>query len=206
MVYQCGALSRCRPLIAYFGNKASAGGLKPEKGWTYETGVKKLIGDKSSLRFAVYHMDFDNKLGWSDKDPLTGQQYPINKGEFRNTGVEAEFARIVNAHWDYSLGLGYGNPEIRDPSKKNSKWEQDSRIDIAAALTYRADKVRSTMTFKYLGDRECYSPYGDVPSRIRLTWNTIYDVTSRDTVSPDFKQPSGSQELREPLRQSGTSL
>lgn len=39
------------------------------------------------------------------------------------------------------------------------------------------------MTFKYLGDRECYSPYGDVPSRIRLTWNTIYDVTSRDTVS-----------------------
>lgn len=146
--------------------------------------MKKLIGDKSSLRFAVYHMDFDNKLGWSDKDPLTGQQYPINKGEFRNTGVEAEFARTVNAHWDYSLGLGYGNPEIRDPSKKNSKWEQDAgRIDIAAALTYRADKVRSTMTFKYLGDRECYSPYGDVPSRIRLTWNTIYDVTSRDTVS-----------------------
>ena len=84
---------------AYFGNKASTGGLKPEKGWTYETGVKKLIGDKSSLRFAVYHMDFDNKLGWSDKDPLTGQQYPINKGEFRNTGVEAEFARTVNAHW-----------------------------------------------------------------------------------------------------------
>ena len=162
----------------------AAGGLKPEKGWTYETGVKKLIGDKSSLKFAVYHMDFDNKLGWSDKDPLTGLQHAINKGEFRNTGVEVEFARTVNAHWDYSLGLGYGNPEIRDPSKKNSKWEQDAgRIDIAAALTYRADKVRSTMTFKYLGDRECYSIYGDVPSRIRLTWNTIYDITPRDTVS-----------------------
>ena len=129
-------------------------------------------------------MDFDNKLGWSDKDPLTGLQHAINKGEFRNTGVEAEFARTVNAHWDYSLGLGYGNPEIRDPSKKNSKWEQDAgRIDIVAALTYRADKVRSTMTFKYLGDRECYSIYGDVPSRIRLTWNTIYDITPRDTVS-----------------------
>lgn len=169
---------------AYFSNKVAAGGLKPEKGWTYETGVKKLIGDKSSLKFAVYHMDFDNKLGWSDKDPLTGLQHAINKGEFRNTGVEAEFARTVNAHWDYSLGLGYGNPEIRDPSKKNSKWEQDAgRIDIAAALTYRADKVRSTMTFKYLGDRECYSIYGDVPSRIRLTWNTIYDITPRDTVS-----------------------
>ena len=83
---------------AYFNNKAAVGGLKPEKGWTYETGVKKLIGDKSSLKFAVYHMDFDNKLGWSDKDPLTGLQYAINKGEFRNTGVEAEFARTVNAN------------------------------------------------------------------------------------------------------------
>ena len=136
------------------------------------------------LRGEIIDDPFDNKLGWSDKDPLTGLQYAINKGEFRNTGVEVEFARMVNSHWDYSLGLGYGNPEIRDPSKKNPEWEQDAgRIDIAAALTYRADKVRSTMTFKYLGDRECYSIYGDVPSRIRLTWNTIYDITPRDTVS-----------------------
>ena len=128
-------------------------------------------------------MDFDNKLGWSDKDPLTGLQHAINKGEFRNTGVEAEFARTVNALGLF-FGTGVRQSGNQDPSKKNSKWEQDAgRIDIAAALTYRADKVRSTMTFKYLGDRECYSIYGDVPSRIRLTWNTIYDITPRDTVS-----------------------
>lgn len=169
---------------SYFNNKAVKGKLDPEKGWTYETGVKKLFGNDSSFKFAVYHMDFDNKLGWSDKDPDTGLQYAINKGEFRNTGVEAEFARRINDHWDYSLGLGYGNPEIRDPSKKEPQWEQDAgRIDVSAVLTYRADKVRSTMTFKYLGDRESYSTYGDVPSRVRLTWNTIYDMTPQDTIS-----------------------
>lgn len=162
-------------------------GLKPEKGWTYETGIKKLINDDSMLKFAVYHMDFDNKLGWSEKDPITNEQYAINAGEFRNTGVELEFAKNVNEHWNYSLGLGYSNPEIRNPSKKNSEWVQDSaRIDGTASVTYRTDKLRSTLSYKYLGDREDYSKYGQVPSRSRFTWNTIYDVTANDTVTLTF--------------------
>lgn len=159
-------------------------GLKPEKGWTYETGVKKLIGDDSSLKIAVYHMDFENKIGWKQAvqgDPNSYQAY--NKGEFRNTGIEAEYEKRVNTHWNYSLGLGFSNPETRDPSKKKPKWEQDSaRIDGVASVTYRTDKLRSTLSYKYLGDRESYKKR-QVPSRSRFTWNTIYDVTDNDTVT-----------------------
>lgn len=89
----------------------------------------------------------------------------------------------MNTHWNYSLGLGFSNPEIRDPSKKNPKWEQDSaRIDGVASVTYRTDKLRSTLSYKYLGDREYYKNR-QVPSRSRFTWNTIYDVTDNDTVT-----------------------
>lgn len=172
---------------AQLGKKKGAKDLKPEKGWTYETGIKKMIGNDSSLKIAVYHMDFENKFGWSDKDS-NGNQDPINKGDFRNTGIEAEYEKRVNTHWNYSLGLGFSNPEIRDPSVKNAKWEQDSaRIDGVASVTYRTDKLRSTLSYKYLGDREYYKTkkknFGDVPSRSRFTWNTIYDVTDNDTVT-----------------------
>lgn len=159
-------------------------GLKPEKGWTYETGIKKLIGNDSSLKIAVYHMDFNNKIGWRQAIPGDTNSYEAyNKGDFRNTGIEAEYDKMVNAHWNYSLGLGFSNPEIRDPSENKPKWKQDSaRIDGVASVTYRTDKLRSTLSYKYLGDREDYSKR-QVPSRSRFTWNTIYDVTDNDTVT-----------------------
>ncbi|MBQ9763776.1 MAG: TonB-dependent receptor [Phascolarctobacterium sp.] len=170
---------------SYYDKKPDSSSLKPEEGWTYETGIKKIFDD-SSVKLAIYHMEFENKIGWTDKnkDPQ-GIQYAYNKGDFRNTGVEVEYVKIIDDNWSYNLGLGYGNPEIKDPSG-NSGWVQDSgRIDVAASLTYSAEKLRSTLSWKYLGDREAayYKSRGDVPSRNRLTWNTSYDITKNDTIT-----------------------
>lgn len=168
---------------SYYGKKAAKNTLKPEKGWTYETGIKKLFGDDSSLKFAVYHMDFENKIGWK-QDSATKEYEAYNKGDFRNTGVELEYEAKVNDHWSYSLGLGYGNPEVKDPSAKKPVWTRDAaRLDGVATVTYRADKVRSTLSYKYLGERESYSTFGQVPNLSRLTWNTIYQVTKNDTIT-----------------------
>ncbi len=175
---------------SYYGKKAAADTLKPEKGWTYETGIKHNFSDTQSLKFSVYHMDFKNKIGWSKEDPETHLQYAINKGNFRNTGVEVTYDQVVNNHWDYSIGLSYGNPEINDPIGKKG-WVQDSaRLDGVASVTYRTDKIRSTLSWKYLGDREDYTGTNkpktsdpQTPSLSRVTWNTIYDVTPNDTFS-----------------------
>ncbi len=166
---------------AYFGKKGAHRELDPEEGWTYETGFKKVFENKS-IKLSIYHMDFDNKLGWSDKDKDTGEQYAINKGEFKNTGVEVEYSQIVDDNWSYSLALGYGNPEIKDPTK-NVGWVQDAgKLDGAASVTYAADKLRSTLSFKYLGDREEYKGR-TIPVRSRLTWNTSYDLTKNDNLT-----------------------
>lgn len=168
---------------SYYGKHAALSTLKPEKGWTYETGIKKYFDENKSLKLAVYHMNFQNKIGWGDKDPETGIQPAINKGNFRNTGIEAEWTQTINEHWNYSVGIGYGNPEIKDPSAKKPTWTRDAaRVDGAAALTYRGEKVRSTLSFKYLGDREIYNKK-QVPFLSRFTWNTIYDVTDSDTIT-----------------------
>ena len=175
---------------SYYGTKAAPDTLKPEKGWTYETGIKHNFSENQSLKFSVYHMDFKNKIGWTPIDKDTGLQYAYNKGNFRNTGVELTYDQVVNNHWDYSIGLSYGNPEINDPSGKKG-WVQDSaRLDGVASVTYRTDKIRSTLSWKYLGDREDYTGTSkpktsdpQTPSLSRVTWNTIYDVTKNDTLT-----------------------
>ena len=40
----------------------------------------------------------------------------------------------------------------------------------------------SNLTFKYLGDREDYNKR-QIPERMRLTWNTSYDLTENDNVT-----------------------
>lgn len=179
---------------SYFGLKGAKKELDPEKGWTYETGIKKLFGDNRSLKLAVYHMDFDNKIGWTAKgwnpdDPEAQEAY--NKGEFKNTGVELEYAHKFSDHWDLTAALGYSNPKIKErtPGKTygtyvDGDWKQDSaRIDGSLAVTYRIGKFNSTLSWKYLGDREDYSTHGQVPYRSRLTLNSNYKFTKNDTLT-----------------------
>ena len=166
-------------LGSYSSKKRPAGDtLSPEVGWTYETGIKKLFDDKS-IKFSVYHMDFKDKLGWSEKDPLTNEQFAINKGDYKNTGVEFEYKHIVDDNWSYLLGVGYGNPEIND----GSGWIQDNaRIDGVASVTYTNGSLTSSLQYKHLGDREYYKTQ-DIPDRKRLTWNTSYDITKNDNIT-----------------------
>lgn len=172
------------PAVDSYFTSSNFTNLVPEKGWNYETGIKKLDGNKL-YKLAVYHMKFQDKFGWSGRDKLgpDGKQYIVNKGDFRNTGVEFEFTNNVNDNWQYNLGLGYSNPEIYDKSVAKPKWAQDSgRIDVAAGVTYSKDKWTSNLTFKYLGDREDYNKR-QIPERIRLTWNTSYDLTENDNIT-----------------------
>lgn len=159
-------------------------GLKPESGWTYETGIKKAINDRSMIKVALYHMDFKNKIGWKqliEGDP--NSYVACNKGNFRNTGVEVEYENDVNDNWSYSFGVGLGNPETKDPSVKSSKWAQDSaKVDMVGTISYHNDKVTSTLSYKYLGDRETYNKK-QVPTKSRFTWNTIYRMNKEDTIT-----------------------
>lgn len=166
---------------SYFDSLPYTGSLNPEEGWNYETGFKKIDG-KKIYKVAVYHMDFENKFGWSGTKNDLGYDYVVNKGDFRNTGIEFEITNNVDENWRYKLGLGYGNPEVNDPTK-NTGWVQDAgRIDASANLSYKNRDVSSDLTFKYLGDREDYSSK-QVPARARLTWNTTYKFTANDSVT-----------------------
>ena len=161
-------------------------GLKPESGWTYETGVKIRRGN-DTWKAAVYHMDMKNKIGWQ-YDAGTDTHYAINKGQFRNTGVELEYAKRFNDVWSLTLGGSVSNPEVQDPSTRAKKWVQDAgRLEGLVRLDYQMAKWQGNLNLKYLGDREYvaqrFGAAQDVPDKIQLNMNVIYTAGKDDVVS-----------------------
>lgn len=168
------------PLNQYFtypnGNFTT---LKPQQGWTYETGLKIMDGN-SSWKVAVFNMDIKDKFKWV-KDPVTNSDYLINKGDFRNTGVEVEYRKIINDTWQYNLGASYSNPQVND----SGTWEQDSnRLHLVAGVQYQKEKWFTSMKYLFIGDREnsYYLKDEQVPSRIQLDALVRYQANTKDVV------------------------
>lgn len=168
-------------------------GLKPQEGWTYETGIKKISGD-SSFKLALFHMDIQNKFAWTNEQALgigsdTNNNVQINKGDWRNTGIEAEFERQLNQHWQYNLGATLSNPEVND----DGAWVQDdARVQLTAGVTHRMNKWTTNVNYLFLGERnDSYyhevtssgNRYYALPNRNLLNANIEYQAGRNDSVS-----------------------
>lgn len=159
--------------------------LKPQQGWTYETGIK-IIQPKQSWKMSVYHMDIRDKFSW--KKDANNENYLTNAGDFRNTGAEVEYARILNNNWRFNVGFSVSNPEIND----TGEWVQDSsRIQAVAGLTYNNKKFKGNINYLYVGDREdsYYTVNGDVsavPSRSHLNAKLGYTFDNNNTLNCSF--------------------
>lgn len=135
------------------------GALKPQKGWTYETGVK-YITDSSAVKLAMFTMKMDNKFAWRKyKDlgiiPPTGidpdTYIQVNLGEFKNTGVELSYDKQISDRWQYNLGITYQNPQAKD----SGVWVQESaRLQATAGAKYNIGKLSAGLNAFYVGDRE----------------------------------------------------
>lgn len=169
---------------------ADTSGLRPEEGWNYETGVKIKHGSES-WKIALYYMEMKNKLGWM-KNNITW--YTVNRGDFRNLGLEAEYNRQINAIWSVRVGGSISNPEIKDPTDGNA-WKQDAaRLQGTVSVDYTKAKWDGSLEFEYLGDREYYAPVSydgitpigcaqNVPSSLQLSLNLGYQCDKNNRIT-----------------------
>lgn len=129
--------------------------VKPEEGWTYETGLKR-ITDSSSTKLAVFHMDYKNKFAWVvDPDGDGKSKMQVNIGKFKNTGVELEYQKKLSDKWAYNLSATYQDPKSND----DGDWVQESaRFQFNAGVNYTLNKFSSSLNWLVLSDRE-YSKY-----------------------------------------------
>lgn len=97
---------------------------------------------RNSFKAALFHMDIKDKFTWVKEDmvipggdPNTSVQ--INGGDFRNTGLELEYTRIVNDNWRFNAGITFQNPEIND----SGKWVRDSaKLQYNLGIQYEQEK------------------------------------------------------------------
>ena len=168
----------------------SNGALKPQEGWTYETGLKK-ITDTSSAKLAVFTMRMNDKFAWKKYnqlgitppvgvDPDTYIQ--VNLGEFKNTGVEFEYDKVIGEHWRYNLGATYQDPLAKDAGK----WtQQSSRYQFTAGAKYNYSKLGVGVNLYYLGDREdaSYGSLHKLKNIIKLNSVINYDPDKNNSIT-----------------------
>ena len=85
--------------------------LKPEEGWNYELGYKRL-NKKDSWKVDVFYMDFKNFFQWQP-DVNGRPTVRVNGGKFHNVGIEAEYSRHLSDRLKMSVSGSYSNPKQR---------------------------------------------------------------------------------------------
>ncbi|MDR1702239.1 MAG: TonB-dependent receptor [Sporomusaceae bacterium] len=124
--------------------------LKPQQGWTYETGLK-IITPQDSWKVSVYHMNIKDDFKWL-KNEDTNESYLSNAGAFKNTGVEVEYTRTLNDNWNINLGATISDPKT---DAGNGVAEQKSnRVQTVAGINYQKNKFSGNLNYLFLGDRE----------------------------------------------------
>lgn len=91
------------------GTPASGGGFDPEKGKSYELGVKwEALDRQLSVDAAVYHIVKENVLTRDPVDP----NYSVAAGEVRSRGLDINVAGNVTPEWRVIGGYAYVDAEV----------------------------------------------------------------------------------------------
>lgn len=168
-------------------------GIKPEEGWTYETGVKR-ITDTSATKLSIFNMDYKNKFKWKYFDwlPDLNNKIQVNMGKFENTGVELEYQKNLSNKWDYNLSATYQNPKSYDDD--TNEWTQESaRLQLSAGVDYTINKFTTNLNCLVLADREASSykyngasaenkPDHDLKNRFLVNASLKYSPTDNQAV------------------------
>jgi iron complex outermembrane receptor protein len=117
--------------------------LKPQSGWTYETGWKKQT-KAGALRAAFFVMDMKSYI---EQD---GAKQYQNFDTYKNEGIEVSWEQKLSETLRYTVGGAYGNPR----AYYNGQWERMySRLQGTLALRYTQDKLMANLSATYMADR-----------------------------------------------------
>ncbi len=119
--------------------------LKPEKGYSYEFGVKG-ADVYAPWNIGVFYMNMDDKIVWG------GSIYD-NVDEYRAWGIEATKTWPIARFWDLSIGATWMRAEERDTGGSWSR-SRAPEWDIDTSFIYQNGPVQGRLTVNYFGNRE----------------------------------------------------
>lgn len=125
--------------------------LKPEKGWTYDIGVK----DEKAANpwsFGIFYMNMEDKIKY-ESDPITWVGQYVNLDEYRAWGVEAEMKFNFHENWSYTQGISWTNAE--EKTERTDNWTRSNmpRLDLSGSLNYAKGPWAGELNAHFYGDR-----------------------------------------------------
>lgn len=178
----------------FYSKKTKAIDYQPQKGWSYEIG-SKYVKDKDSVKIALFHMNIDNYFKWVKENQIidggaSDINVQINGGEFKNTGLEAEWTHKINENWQYNLGVSWSDPKLKSKwvvGHENEWMQEAAKLQTNAGVQYSDKKWTANLNLFFTGERE-YSYYTNkgaiakndgsydhaIPNRVNLTSSISY--------------------------------
>jgi len=125
--------------------------LKPEKGWTYDIGVKD---EKASnpWSFGVFYMDMEDKIKY-ESDPITWVGQYVNLDQYRAWGIEAEIKLNFHENWSYTQGISWTDAEEKTAGTDNWTRSNMPRLDLSGSLNYAKGPWAGELNAHFYGDR-----------------------------------------------------
>ena len=122
--------------------------LKPERGWSYEAGLK--TSGVNPWHVGVFYTVLDDKIKYKFGSPNTY----INVAEFRSYGIEVSKKWRLGPRWVLGLcGTWQAPEEMETPL---SGWTRSNGIpgwEIGGSLEYRDGPWTAELTLNWAGDR-----------------------------------------------------
>ena len=125
--------------------------LKPEKGWTYDIGVKDPKA-ANPWSFGVFYMDMEDKIKY-ESDPVTWVGQYVNLDEYRAWGVEAQIKFNFKKNLSYTQGISWTDAD--EKTKGTDTWTRSGmpRLDLIGRLNYANGPWAAELDAHYYGDR-----------------------------------------------------
>ncbi|MGC9490943.1 MAG: TonB-dependent receptor plug domain-containing protein [Thermovirgaceae bacterium] len=153
--------------------------LKPEKGYSYELGVKGK-DPSGPWNVGLFYMTMDDKIRWKATS-LYESRYE-NADDYRAWGIEASKTWSLNRLWDLSLGATWMRAEEKEA--EGSAWTRSNvpEWDVNATLAYGQGPWAAELTLNYFGNRNEGNVESDVTTVDALLEYQFDDSTLRLSV------------------------
>lgn len=137
--------------ISYFGyGTLPSPNLNPEKGWSYEVGVKNLT-DENPWSLGLFYTKMEDRIRY---DGTSGKPSYINVSDYRAYGIEAFKKWLFSEAWSWQMTASWTHAE--EKLSPSSPWGCSNVPvwDVTGTLAFAQKKLGAYLTVRHEGDRK----------------------------------------------------
>ena len=125
--------------------------LLPEKGYSYDLGVKD---PNNRWNVSLFYMTLDNKLTWETIDFKTYRGRYINLAEFRSWGIEGQLGKNLTTNLSWINGMTWQKPE--EKANPGDPWRKGGtpQLELYSELNYDSGPWFGSLSAHYYGRRD----------------------------------------------------